>query len=290
MVDLADLQFKNEQRWKTATIVRPQQFAGIAKRLVENKARYLEVVRRCRALGSNMPDDAWVFVGCTHYRESDCDFDTNLGQGDSLYRKSVHVPAGRGPFAPPNPDGFERGAVDALVYCAPYAAMRNKDWSISGILTYEERYNGLAYANVGAPSPYVWSGTSAYTSGKVLVDHGPIVWSVVDQQAGVAGIILAIVEIDPETKFADMPMPAVTPDSSDDLAPTPGTHDAVWVQWALNHLGATPKLAQDGIIGAATRTAVKAFQATHGLVVDGVAGAQTISAMIIQMASTGTGP
>ena len=71
----------------------------------------------------------------------------------------------------------------------------NKDWSPGGTLTLLEKYNGLAYANAGRPSPYVWSGTDQYTRGKVLVDHGPIA-EVVDVQLGCAGLLLAMAEID----------------------------------------------------------------------------------------------
>jgi outer membrane protein OmpA-like peptidoglycan-associated protein len=47
-----------------------------------------------------------------------------------------------------------------------------------------------------------------------------------------------------------------------------------WVQQSLNEvLGA--KLAADGVLGAATRSAVRTFQGRNGLAVDGVVGAQT---------------
>jgi lysozyme family protein len=109
-----------------------------------------------------MPDIAWVFIAVSHYRESSQDFATNLGQGDPWNKVSVHVPAGRGPFK-----SFEDAAVDALAKCSPYAA-KLKDWSIGGMLTNLERYNGIGYANKGIPSPYIWSGTDQYRSGKYV--------------------------------------------------------------------------------------------------------------------------
>jgi hypothetical protein len=52
------------------------------------------------------------------------------------------------------------------------------------------------------------------------------------------------------------------------------------VQHALNVLGATPPLVEDGINGPKTIAAVKAFQASHPpLTVDGVAGPQTKAAL-----------
>ena len=64
---------------------------------------------------------------------------------------------------------WEEAAIDALVNCSPYAA-RNKDWSIGRTLTVLEQYNGLGYAARGRPSPYIWSGTDQYRSGKYVRD------------------------------------------------------------------------------------------------------------------------
>ena len=89
---------------------------------------------------------------------------------------------------------WDDAAVDALVIRAPYAA-RNKDWSIGGILTLLEQYNGLGYASKGLPSSYVWSGTDAYVAGKYVAEHvfDP---RAVDKQLGCAGLILAMAAID----------------------------------------------------------------------------------------------
>jgi GH24 family phage-related lysozyme (muramidase) len=54
---------------------------------------------------------------------------------------------------------------------------------------------------------------------------------------------------------------------------------AVALQQALNHAGALPQLKEDGIVGPATVTALKAFQARHHLTVDGVPGPQTLQAL-----------
>ena len=47
-----------------------------------------------------------------HYRESNFNFDTYLGNGQSLARVTTIVPKGRGPFT--GPDAFINGAIDAL--------------------------------------------------------------------------------------------------------------------------------------------------------------------------------
>lgn len=272
MTDLVALQQKNGERWKAAKLTRGPQFGRPAQIAVAHKAIYLDIQHRTGV--------HWIFVACTHYRESDQNFSCNLGQGDPLDRKTVHVPAGRGPFLGPN--AFADGGVDALVNCAPYAARIN-DWSIESILTWLERYNGLRYANSDRPSPYVWSGTSIYDppsgpGGKVLVDHGPIE-PVVDEQLGCAGLILAIMALDPSVVFDESP--AVAP------AAIEPPLDAEWLQKSLNTLGATPALVVDGINGANTRQTVRAFQQIHGLTVDGIAGPETIAAIQAELAQIG---
>jgi lysozyme family protein len=192
MTDLAALKAANAIRWSRAKLTRGPEFARPANKAYANKVTYVRIAKR-----AGMPEIAWLFIACAHYRESSQDFTKNLGQGDPLDHVTTHVPAGRGPFLGPN--AFEDGAVDALVNCAPYAA-RLTDWSIAGMLTNLERYNGLAYANAGVPSPYVWSGTDQYKSGKVMRDHGPIE-PVVDKQLGVAGLILAIMALDQTITF-----------------------------------------------------------------------------------------
>jgi len=129
-----------------------------------------------------------------HEREASQNWNTQLGQGDPLDRPSVHVPAGRGPFRT-----WEEGAMDALENCAPFAA-RNKDWGVGGLLTKLEEYNGLGYASRGVPSPYVWSGTDQYRSGKYVRD-GVYDLNAVDAQLGCAGLLLAMMEIDPTITF-----------------------------------------------------------------------------------------
>lgn len=284
MIDLVLLQQKNDQRWKVAKITGRLPLAATANKAFANKSIYLDIIKELRSLGSNIPDVAWVFIAVIHNRESGMNFNTHLGQGDPLTDKNgrpiktVHVPAGRGPFTGSN--RFVKAGVDALWYCAPYAAKNNKDWSISGMLTYLERYNGLAYANANRPSPYLWSGTTIYDpptgpGGKVIVDHGPIT-NTVDKQLGVAALLLKLDELDSTIDFGDI---TITNSSSivPDISPVTGVLDAVWLQDTLNRLGATPQLVVDGIIGNGTKTAIKAFQKSHGLKVDGIVGTASLS-------------
>lgn len=188
MTDLAALKAANARRWANMKLTRTGTFAAVAKHLCDPiaKGRYQAVSAK-----TGVP---WAFIAVAHERESSQDWTGSLAQGDPWNRVSVHVPAGRGPFK-----SWEDAAVDALVNCAPYAA-RNKDWSIGGTLTKLEEYNGLGYAARGQPSPYIWSGTDQYRSGKFIRDHvyDP---SAVDSQLGCAGLLKAMMAIDPTITF-----------------------------------------------------------------------------------------
>lgn len=186
MTDLVALKKRNAQRWAKAKLTRGPEFIPVAKRLVAAKARYQAVEAK-----TGVP---WYFIAVTHEREASQKWNAQLGQGDPLDRRSIHVPKGRGPF-----NTWEDGAYDALVNCAPYA-VRNKDWSIGGLLTMLELYNGLGYANKGLPSPYVWSGTDQYQRGKYVSD-GVFDPGVVDRQLGCAGLLLAMQQLDPSIKL-----------------------------------------------------------------------------------------
>lgn len=266
MVDLNALTRANAGRWAKAELTREAEFMRPAKVAVANKGRYLAIARQ-----AGMPDIAWVFIAVSHYRESSQDLSKSLAQGDPWNRVSTHVPAGRGPF-----DSFEEAAVDALVKCSPYAA-RLKDWSIGGMLTNLERFNGIGYANRGIPSPYVWSGTDQYQSGKYVRD-GVFAPETVDKQLGCAGLILTMMELDPSIKF-DGPSPQVVPKPIPIQPSDKPMRDGIWLQNSLNRLGASPKLELDGIVGPVTRNAVRAFQLAAGIGVDGLTGPETFAAL-----------
>lgn len=166
----------NLDRWKVMKIPanKGPAFEAAANKIKANKARYQAIEKE-----TNVP---WQVIGVIHYRESNCDFATYLGNGQSLNRKTTIVPKGRGPFS-----SWEDGAIDALKNAPPKAAL-NKDWSAGGTLDKLEEYNGLGYRSKGVPSPYLWAGTDQYVSGKYVADH---VYDAnkVDEQLGCAGIL-----------------------------------------------------------------------------------------------------
>lgn len=197
MTDLNALTAANAKRWTNARLTRD--FVPITRRLVtpNAKARYQTVAAR-----TGVP---WAVIAVIHQREGSQDWTRSLAQGDPWNRVSVHVPAGRGPF-----ESWEEAAIDALVNCAPRAA-RNRDWSIGPTLTKLEEYNGLGYAARGRPSPYIWAGTDQYKSGKYVRD-GVYDPGVVDSQPGCAGLLMAMMALDPTITFAGTRIaPSISP-------------------------------------------------------------------------------
>jgi lysozyme family protein len=200
---LTALAAANARRWEAmhlrAGLV--PQFDTTAHRLcaADAKARYAMIAR-----ATGVP---WWVIAVIHEREAGGPphFDRSIAQGDPLCEVSRHEPSGRGPFLdyasdPPGQDAFYRGALDALIECPPRAASW-KDWSVGGTLCLLEQYNGLGYAAMGRPSPYVWSGSDQYVSGKYIRDH---VYDphAVDAQEGCAPLVARMMAIDASIAFA----------------------------------------------------------------------------------------
>lgn len=175
----------NATRWSRAQITRGA-FSAVAHNLVKEKTSYQRV-----EAATGVP---WFVVAVIHQRESSQNWSKSIAQGDPWNAVSTRVPAGRGPFK-----SWYDAAIDALVNCAPKAATWS-DWSPGGALTLLEQYNGLGYAYKGVPSPYIWSGTDQYKSGKYVADHvyDP---NKVDEQLGCAGLLLAMQQEDPSIQF-----------------------------------------------------------------------------------------
>jgi len=186
MIDLAKLKAANAARWGAMTIDAKLAAAldAVAARLVAPaaKARYDIVAER-----TGVP---WFVIAVIHEREASQSWAANLAQGDPWNAVSVHVPKGQGPFA-----SWEAAAVNALMRCAPYAA-HWADWSVGGLFTLLEEYNGLGYAERGVPSPYLWAGTDQYRSGKYVAD-GHFDPHAVDHQFGCAALLARMIVADP---------------------------------------------------------------------------------------------
>jgi lysozyme family protein len=182
-MDTTKLKAAELARWK-ACQVNPHLIPtidAISQRLVAAKDRY-------RAVWSST-GVPWPIIAVIHERECSQSWLGSLAQGDPWNRVSVHVPRGRGPFA-----SWEAAAIDALAHCPPYAA-QNHDWSIGGALVLLEEYNGLGYARMGRPSPYLWASTDQYQSGKYIAD-GHYDPHAIDHQIGCSALLKRMMVLD----------------------------------------------------------------------------------------------
>ena len=158
------------------------EFTGLAHYAIANKTAYLEV-----EAATKVP---WAMVAVIHRREGDGNFHTYLGNGQSLYRPTTEVPAGRGPFPT-----FLAGAIDALRYDDLTNVL---DWRLEKQLFWCTSFNGWGY--FPHPSPYIWGGTNVQVAGKYIRDrvYDPSAW---DTQPGCAPILQMIAKLDPTVTF-----------------------------------------------------------------------------------------
>ncbi|WP_439395997.1 peptidoglycan-binding protein [Bradyrhizobium sp. PMVTL-01] len=264
MVSFESLKSEYERNWSSLEI-RPGRLAdanGVARKALNGKATYQQIERL-----TGVP---WYFTALCHYRESNFDFDTYLGNGESLHRTTTIVPKGRGPFTT-----FVDGAVDAFRIENFIGA---QDWSIARMLFRLEAFNGFGYHAKGVNSPYLYGGSNLYgppeaRAGKFVRDHvfDP---NHVDSQLGTAVILHAMLALDSSITLDVGPQFAGRVEPEDDAAST-----VVLMQQALNRLGADPPLAEDGISGPKTRTAVSQFQQQKGLRDTGLLDAATVAAI-----------
>jgi lysozyme family protein/peptidoglycan hydrolase-like protein with peptidoglycan-binding domain len=272
MVSFAEYKNAYENNWANLEI-RPnrlQEARNQANRLLHGKPTYQQIEAK-----TGVP---WWFVGLCHYRESNFNFDTYLGNGQSLARVTTIVPKGRGPFT--GPDAFLNGALDAFRLEGFIGA---NDWGIARALYRLEGFNGYGYHFKGVNSPYLYGGSTVYgppeaKGGKYVADH-VFNGSVVDPQLGTAVILKALLQLDSSIDLGGGAASGSTDhpeihEPDDELA-----KGIVWLQGSLNKLGANPPLAEDGKNGPKTMAAVSHFQRDNGLPDTGLADAATIAAI-----------
>jgi lysozyme family protein len=122
----------------------------------------------------------WFLIAAIHYREAGCDMKKTIKSGGLL------------------PDGvsWSVNAGATLNSWKPFLRRKNlwhpiEEGSMSAMLEFAERYNGLGYRKRGIASPYLWAGTSRYVKGKYTAD-GKFDPEAVDRQLGVAPILKAL--------------------------------------------------------------------------------------------------
>lgn len=147
--------------------------------MVRNKDRYQYVARQFSNKFLK-----WYVIALIHEMEGEQNFNTYLGNGQSIQHITTIVPKGRGPFK-----NFEAGAIDAL----NIQRTNNKDISTVGKLLYFfESYNGFGYKKTN--TPYLWSGSNQYIKGKYVKDgiYDP---NYVSTQIGIALMFKRLVEL-----------------------------------------------------------------------------------------------
>lgn len=169
---LSETRDGNLRLWATLTL-KPRwqpEVDTVIDKMIRFRAAYLEV-----AAHTGVP---WFIVGVIDALESSGGANKHLHNGNSLARRTTGDPKGR-PVRGAPPFTFYASAVDALEYDG-FTSW--KDWSVSGALWMLEAYNGWGYRKPGRPnSPYLWSGSTAYTKGKFTEDRGYSSTAVSDQ-------------------------------------------------------------------------------------------------------------
>lgn len=194
--------------WKKTELVKRTQAIQIADRIVKNLSAYTPITQ-----ATGVPE--WA-IGILHYRESNLNFGTYLGNGQTLSRKTTIVPKGRGPFL--GKGAFTRGAIDALEMMNFH---KIKDWTAARFLYESERFNGFGYFMRGINSPYVWGGTNHQQRGKFVRD-GVFDPTVMDTQLGSAAILKALCELSLEINAQ------VNPKATEvELKTSKDVHDAI---------------------------------------------------------------
>ena len=140
----------------------------------------------------------WFVVGVIHALEASLDWSTHLHNGDKLTARTVRVPKGRPRDGEP-PFEWEDSASDALLLHELDAV---PEWTNARACYELERFNGWGYRRHGIPSPYLWSGSQHYMSGKYVADG---LWSAtaVSQQIGGAVLIKQALAAGMETGLTD---------------------------------------------------------------------------------------
>ena len=178
--------------------------AKLAKVALNNRNRY-------DAVGQQL-GIPWWFIAGIHQMESSYNFNTHLHNGDTLSKRTTHVPKGRPKDGSP-PFTWEQSATDAL-------KMKNlhkeTNWSVPRALYLWERYNGFGYRTRQIPSPYLWSFTTVYEKGKFVAD-GVFDHNAVSKQCGTGTLLKYLIEKGHVALVAGTIEDGDAPDFSEDI-------------------------------------------------------------------------
>jgi lysozyme family protein len=150
--------------------------------------RLLRFQERYREVGDPL-SIPWYFIGAVHALEGGFNFETHLHNGDPLTRKTTHVPKDR-PNSGSPPFRWVDSAKDALMMKGFHT---QANWSLPAMLYRWEAYNGFGYRPQGLPTPYLWSFSNHYTSGKFVQD-GVFKPDAVSKQCGAAVMLRDLID------------------------------------------------------------------------------------------------
>jgi lysozyme family protein len=150
--------------------------------------RLLAFRERYREVGDAL-SIPWYVIGVIHALECSFNFATHLHNGDPLTAKTVRVPKGC-PASGAPPFQWADSARDALMMKGFH---NQSNWSLPVILYRWEAYNGFGYRPRGIVTPYLWSFSNHYTSGKYVRD-GVFDPGAVSKQCGAAVMLRDLVE------------------------------------------------------------------------------------------------
>ena len=215
---------------------------SIVQRIVGHKETYRAVEQLTKV--------PWFAIAIIHNLEAGGDFTRHLHNGDPLTARTVHVPAGR-PSSGNPPFTWEESAADALSYDG---LTKVTDWSSEHLAYLFENFNGWGYRlyHSHVKSPYLWSYSNHYTSGKYVGDG---LWSetAVSRQCGAMVLLKRLQETGeirldraaPDVPLAT-PQPASMPMTSD--APARASSPMTWDALTQASIPMTSDgLAQDAI-------------------------------------------
>lgn len=157
----------------------------------KNKERYIALSKE-----TNIPPEV---IAVIHYRESAPDyfngtFQVYLHNGEQLGNKTQLVPQDLLFY---DFDTAAKDALDRKRSCADKYHVTVESADLVGMMCYLEEYNGAGYYKNGHISPYSYSGTNLYVSGKYVEEEnegGKYNEEVVDNQVGSYLLLNAILE------------------------------------------------------------------------------------------------
>lgn len=254
--------------------------AGLKDEMASFKAHWAKYKSKYLAVAAEASVPAEL-VAAIHWRESSGSFKKYLHQGDPLGKAAVRVPTNIPIF-----HDWHKAAVHALTM-KDKAGHRDNLGVNAGtrdpatLASYAEAYNGLGYHNRETASPYVYSGTDAYTSGKYVADS-KYSSSAVDKQLGVITMMGAIggMDITLEELTASTAWKRVLAGTLELKRGVRGKAAEMAVTALQEQLKAAGEtLDVDGDFGPGTEKALKGFQRSKGLPTSGVLDAATLGAL-----------